>query len=165
MLPQNSQVVIREPYRDGRPTTWTGPGFVRAFQDSTLQFVIDDIRKSMEYDIVIRYEPELTGLMEDVEIFIERDEDVDPDGPCANWNPQDDELVAQIPSNSRSTVAAPSVCLEEGKRYLVVLRFRTSSIHPGSPTASILVDSVRITHNIRECERLPTHSTLFRRLS
>jgi hypothetical protein len=61
LLYQNCQVVIREPFRDGRENTWTGTGFMRTFEDSTLEFIIDNIKTSMEYDIVIRYEPQVSG--------------------------------------------------------------------------------------------------------
>ncbi|KAF4532826.1 hypothetical protein B566_EDAN002677 [Ephemera danica] len=40
------QVVIREPYRDGQETTWTGVGFMRAFEDSYIEFEIDNIRRN-----------------------------------------------------------------------------------------------------------------------
>jgi laminin beta 1 len=50
-------VVIREPFRDGRESTWTGPGFVRATDDSFLEFDVNDVTSSMEYDLIIRYEP------------------------------------------------------------------------------------------------------------
>lgn len=50
---------IREPHRDGQDTTWTGPGFMIARPNSELEFVVDDIQTSMDYDIVIRYEPKV----------------------------------------------------------------------------------------------------------
>lgn len=59
---QNCQVVMREPYRDGRETTWTGLGFMRVFEDSYLEFEIENIETDMEYDLVIRYEPQVTFL-------------------------------------------------------------------------------------------------------
>ncbi|XP_046482664.1 laminin subunit beta-1-like [Neodiprion pinetum] len=137
-----SQIVIREPYRDGRTNTWTGPGFIRAFEGSTLEFTIDDVVKSMEYDIVLRYESEVPGILEEAQIFVEREEDVDPEGACANWEPEDDELYIRLPVNSRSAVAVPSVCLEKGKKYIVVLQFKNSYDRVGGPTASILIDSI-----------------------
>lgn len=50
---------IREPHRDGQDTTWTGPGFMIARPNSELEFVVDNIKTSMDYDIVIRYEPKV----------------------------------------------------------------------------------------------------------
>ncbi|XP_048511148.1 laminin subunit beta-1-like [Athalia rosae] len=141
-LSNRSQVVVREAYRDGRPPTWTGEGFMRAFEGSSLEFVIDDVRKSMEYDVIVRYEPELPGLLEEADVSIRREEEVDPEGPCADWEPGYDELTVRIPANSRSAVAVPSVCLEEGKKYVVVLQFKKSFDRTSGPAASILVDSI-----------------------
>lgn len=50
---------IREPHRDGQDTTWTGPGFMIARPNSELEFFVDNIKTSMDYDIVIRYEPKV----------------------------------------------------------------------------------------------------------
>lgn len=66
-MSQNCQVVLREPFRDGRDSTWTGLGFMRVFKDSYLEFEIENIETSMEYDLVLSYEPqvmgEVTGLL------------------------------------------------------------------------------------------------------
>ena len=34
---------------------------MRTFEASTLEFIVDNIRTSMEYDIVIRYEPQVSS--------------------------------------------------------------------------------------------------------
>lgn len=116
---------------------------MRAFEGSTLEFNVDEILKSMEYDIVVRYEPEYPSYSGEARVLITREDDVDPEGPCANWKPEDDELFVEISPNSRSAVATPSVCLEEKKTYVVHLEFRSSQGQTdNSPSASILVDSV-----------------------
>jgi coxsackievirus/adenovirus receptor len=56
---QNTRVVICEP-SPGRPVTWTGPGFMRVTEGDSLTFTIDDILAAMYYDIVIRYEPQVS---------------------------------------------------------------------------------------------------------
>jgi len=135
-------VVIREPYRDGRNSTWTGTGFMKALEGSVLNFTIDDIRRSMWYDVIVRYEPVHPGVWEDVQVILERDSLPDPNGPCADWKPEYDHLWVQLPLRSRSAVAQPSVCLEAGKRYNLLLQFRKFNSHVDTPLASILVDSV-----------------------
>ncbi|XP_066582072.1 laminin subunit beta-1 [Prorops nasuta] len=137
------QVVIREPYRDGRNSTWTGTGFMKALEGSQLNFTIDDVKKSMWYYVVVRYEPVQPGTWEDVQIIIDRDGPVDPNGPCADWQPGQDRLYVQLPFNARSAIATPEVCLEEGRTYIVMLQFRkfSNNVDP-TPTASILVDSI-----------------------
>jgi len=42
-----------------RPVTWTGPGFMRIMEGSSLEFVIDEIPVSMDYDIIVRYETQV----------------------------------------------------------------------------------------------------------
>ncbi|XP_071580387.1 laminin subunit beta-1 [Temnothorax nylanderi] len=138
----NCQVVIREPYRDGRNSTWTGTGFMKALEGSVLNFTIDDIRRSMWYDVIVRYEPVHPGVWEDVQIILERDSLPDPNGPCADWRPEYDRLWVQLPLRSRSAMAQPSICLEAGKRYNLLLQFRKFNSHIDTPSASILVDSI-----------------------
>lgn len=105
-----------------------------------LNFTIDDIRRSMWYDVIIRYEPIYPGAWENVEIILERDSPPDSEGLCADR--KTDRLQAQLPLLSRSTIAQPSICLEAGKRYNLLLQFRNFNSHIDTPSASILVDSV-----------------------
>lgn len=51
-------MLVREPYVD-RDSTWTGLGFMRVFEGSHLEFDITDIPQTLEYDIVVRYEPQV----------------------------------------------------------------------------------------------------------
>lgn len=117
---------------------------MKALEGSVLNFTIDDIRRSMWYDVIVRYEPIHPGVWEDVQIILERDSPPDPNGPCADWRPEQDRLRAQLPLRSRSTTAQPAVCLEAGKRYNLLLQFRKFTSHMDTPSASILVDSVII---------------------
>lgn len=57
-LPQGS-VVEREPPA-GRPASWTGTGFARVQEGSWLEFHVSDVPFSMEYDVIIRYEPQVS---------------------------------------------------------------------------------------------------------
>ncbi|CAM2098554.1 unnamed protein product [Caretta caretta] len=54
-------IVFREP-TPGKPVTWTGPGFARVLNGAGLRFTISNIPFAMDFDIALRYEPEL-GLI------------------------------------------------------------------------------------------------------
>ena len=43
----------------GQVMTWTGTGFMRVLEGDSITFVVDKLPKSMEYDIVIRYESQV----------------------------------------------------------------------------------------------------------
>ncbi|XP_071527681.1 laminin subunit beta-1 isoform X2 [Panulirus ornatus] len=151
----NCQVVMREPYRDGRETTWTGLGFMRVFEGSYLEFEIENIETNMEYDLVIRYEPQFRGEWENVMVTIERPEPIDPNGPCGNTRATDDQMIINLPDSHRHVTLFPPVCLEAGKRYKVRIDFRRSNARTDSPSASILVDSIML---IPRAEKLPFYS-------
>lgn len=139
------QVVIREPYRDGRPDTWTGAGFMKAFEDSYLEFDVDDILTTMEYDIVVRYEPTSPDLWDNVEMRVIRpDEEISlgKESACHGTDPNDDLKTITLASNSRSATAYPPTCMESNKRYKIRLDFKRSRYNKDSPPASILIDSI-----------------------
>lgn len=136
-------MVTREPYRDGRKNSWTGTGFMQVLEHSILNFTVDGLRRSMFYDIMVRYEPKFPGNWDDAQIIIERDGPPDLNGPCAEeWTPDKDRLYVQLPSNQRSSTAVPGVCLEANKVYSVLLELKNYGGPTDTPTASILIDSV-----------------------
>uniref|UniRef100_A0A8C4HDQ3 Laminin, beta 2-like n=1 Tax=Dicentrarchus labrax TaxID=13489 RepID=A0A8C4HDQ3_DICLA len=56
---------VRTVHREHTPShmvSWTGPGFARVKDGAGLVFTIDNIPYAMEYDIMIRYEPEVSFL-------------------------------------------------------------------------------------------------------
>lgn len=150
-ISDRAQLQIREPYRDRDPS-WTGPGFVRAVEDSSIQFTLDAISQSMEYDLVIRYEPQLSGQWEDVRVVLERPDEVDPDGPCANQFNQQGPPGASgleisrvsLPSGARHAVIYPPTCLEAGKKYNVRLEFKSYDSNQETPSAAVLIDSITV---------------------
>lgn len=144
---QLCQVVIREPFRDGRKETWTGPGFMKIPEGSTLVFPIDNIMTSMHYNILIRYEPSSGLDWEQATIFLKRviwdtEEPDDPNSICANVTPEDNTLMTRLPSNRRNVLVERPICLEKNKHYELRIYFGQESGRTSSSRASILVDSI-----------------------
>lgn len=138
----NCQVTVREPFRDGREDSWTGPGFMKVFEDDHFEVTIDDIPTSMDYDIVIRYEPQLPGTWEEVSLNIERPGPIDLDGQCANSDPRDDVASVILPDNARSVTVIPPVCFEAGKSYKIRIDFGRHKTDAPNTRASVLIDSI-----------------------
>lgn len=45
---------------DGRMVTWTGLGFARVRDGAGLTFHVDNVPYPMEYELLLRYEPEVS---------------------------------------------------------------------------------------------------------
>ncbi|KAI1733245.1 laminin EGF domain-containing protein [Ditylenchus destructor] len=137
-----AETVLRETPREGLPT-WTGSGLVEIKEGSNITFAVEDLPKSMQYNIVIRYELKEPSLgWEDIQVSIVRPGDPSPEGPCANINPSDDFLIARLYPNYRYSEVFPSVCLEAGVRYEVRLYFGERRAGHPDYRAQALIDSI-----------------------
>ena len=113
---------------------------MQVIESSVLNFTITDVRRSMDYDIIVRYEATPPGSWEDAKLTVIPQSPVDPNGVCRNW-PGEVQLSVHLPVNQRSSVARPSVCLEAGKTYTVLLQIKKFLGNPDSPAGTILIDS------------------------
>lgn len=52
------QIILRQRVSD-RSVTWTGPGFVRVQDGAGLRFTVSNIPATLDYYVVVRYEPEV----------------------------------------------------------------------------------------------------------
>lgn len=133
---------MREPPTDGRPP-WTGPGYTRVNEGNELKFTVDDIPKTMPYDVLVRYQSQSRGDWEVAKITIIRPDEYDPKGPCPNSHPSyEDRVPFTLPEHDSSVVALTNVCLEHGKIYKIKLLFERQRKQEDNPAAQILIDSI-----------------------
>ncbi len=144
----NCTIVVQEPYPE-RPIA-DGQTLIRVSEGSELSFTIDNVPKTMGYDVVIRYEPQVIGSWEDVRISLIRPPDENPDS-CHNKNVHfEQEFPVKINDYERTSIALQDVCLEEDKVYKFIVSFHRQSQQEPNPKAQILVDSVSIFCMIQE---------------
>ncbi|XP_004839706.1 laminin subunit beta-1 isoform X1 [Heterocephalus glaber] len=113
--------VVERQYIQDRIPSWTGAGFVRVPEGAYLEFFIDNIPFSMEYEILIRYEPQLPDHWEKAVITVQRPGRIPTSSRCGNTVPDDDNQVVSLSPGSRYIVLPRPVCLEKGLNYTVRL--------------------------------------------
>ncbi|XP_058129242.1 laminin subunit beta-1 [Anopheles ziemanni] len=139
---QNCSVVVRERAND-RDADFTGPGFIRAAEGTKLEFTLDDIPKTMNYDVQIRYHPQMKGDWENVRTTVIRPEVYNPEGPCANSHPSyERDIKTTLSEYETSAFALQDICLESGKTYKFIVMFERHNPYDDNPTAQILIDSI-----------------------
>uniref|UniRef100_A0A8C6WPG4 Laminin, beta 2 (laminin S) n=1 Tax=Neogobius melanostomus TaxID=47308 RepID=A0A8C6WPG4_9GOBI len=151
-LGQGCSVEVRE-HQPGRPASWTGLGFAHVPQSSTLEFTIDNVPFSMEYDLLLRYESPMPRDWEEVQVTLTRPGPIPTSSPCGNTIPDDDRVLLSLPATTRFVVPLKPLCLEKGVSYTLHFDFRRyqdfNSVQSGSH--HILVDSMAL---------MPRHSSL-----
>lgn len=141
----NPRVYIREPVPGY--TSWTGPGYMKIIEGDTLEFTDISVDFPMYYDIVIRYDPRMSEKWEDVRVSVRRPDRTDPDGPCANTIPQDDDKATSLQTNARFVIVSPPSCLEQGVNYSIRIEFKRYKSDKLSPDATALIDSIVLVPN------------------
>ncbi|GAB1608593.1 laminin subunit beta-1-like [Argonauta hians] len=137
----NAHVVIKEIDPD-KPISFTGSGFMKVLEGDTIDFTVTNLTASMDYDIVIRYNPLMPEAWEDIRVVIDRPGPVNQSGPCANTVPQNDYKSATLSPDARFSVVQPPSCLEKGVTYTIKLIFNRYRTGRPTPRASALIDSV-----------------------
>ncbi|XP_058024139.1 laminin subunit beta-2 [Ahaetulla prasina] len=140
-LHQGAEVIQRVPL-PGHPVTWTGLGFARVLEGSVVEFRINDVPFSMEYDLLLRYEPQFPGKWEKVKVSVVRPGPVPSSSPCGNIIPADDLISTALLPTSRYIVLPQPVCLEQGIRYTIRIEFTHSGGREHLQDAAVLLDSL-----------------------
>ncbi|XP_033106488.1 laminin subunit beta-1-like [Anneissia japonica] len=125
--------------------TWTGTGFVEVKEGSILEFNIDNIPYSGNYELLIRYEPQLQANWENIRITLVRPRPVDTSSICGNTIPSEDQLAISLSSTNRYRSTYPSVlCLESGEQYTIRIEFESLITGQSRPNAVIRIDSIAL---------------------
>ncbi|TMW54832.1 hypothetical protein DOY81_000065 [Sarcophaga bullata] len=142
----NCTMVPYQPSQDRIPDS-TGIGFIRVPENSELIITVDDIPRSMPYDVVIRYQSTSRGNWEDAFITLIRPDEVDPEGDCAAAVPPGSSISRVhfgLPDRERQVIALREVCLEAGKVYKFKIHFERRRQNEDNPTATIMIDSLTL---------------------
>nr|XP_046250599.1 laminin subunit beta-4 [Scatophagus argus] len=153
------QIIPRQRTAD-QPVTWTGLGLVRVLEGAGLKFTVDNLPSSMDYQLVIRYEPEAPSDWLAL-VFITTVSR--GDGRCSSDPTGSKTLV--LPGNSRGAVLDSPVCLNAGGRYLVDVVFHRQPGPDASSSSHILMDSMGLIPSIESVQDFCSQSDLdsFRR--
>ncbi|KAM9854866.1 laminin subunit beta-4 [Aulostomus maculatus] len=145
------QILPRQTTAD-QPITWTGLGLVRVLEGAGLRFTIDNLPSSMDYRLIINYEPESTSdWLASVTIIIL----VPGDSVCSGDLTGSKTLILR--GDSRRGIVESSMCLNAGAQYFVDITFDKPAASDGS--SHILIDSVR-TRCIKSIHNFCSHGDL-----
>uniref|UniRef100_A0A8C6YF53 Laminin subunit beta-1 n=1 Tax=Naja naja TaxID=35670 RepID=A0A8C6YF53_NAJNA len=134
--------LVERLYSQDRVPSWTGIGFVRVPEGAYLEFYIDNIPFSMEYDVLIRYEPQLPDHWEKATINVYRPGQIPPSSRCGNTVPDDDNQEVSLSPGSRYAALPRPVCFEKGLNYTVRLELPHYSSNSEVENPYTLIDSL-----------------------
>uniref|UniRef100_A0A0K0DL86 Laminin subunit beta-1 n=1 Tax=Angiostrongylus cantonensis TaxID=6313 RepID=A0A0K0DL86_ANGCA len=91
----NVEIEQREVPERGVAVTWTGEGFARVNERSSISFKVHNLQISQKYNIILRYDAGRDPVgWENVQITVVRPNV--PSGVCLNSDPSDDFLIARL---------------------------------------------------------------------
>uniref|UniRef100_A0A672V459 Laminin subunit beta-1 n=1 Tax=Strigops habroptila TaxID=2489341 RepID=A0A672V459_STRHB len=140
---------VEEVVRDGagRMVTWTGSGFARVRDGAGLTFRVDNVPYPMDYELLVRYEPEVS----DWEAVVSVSSQVLPTSPrCGNLLPSEQMYRESLPHSQRYVLLSRPFCFEPSTPYEVTMRLQRAGVTQRHPSAFILIDSLVLLPRVSE---------------
>ncbi|XP_024655178.2 laminin subunit beta-1a [Maylandia zebra] len=144
--------VVQRPHPQDRSPTWTGIGLANVPEGAFLEFTVDNVPHSMEYDILIRYEPQLPDVWEEVLMTVMRPGPIQPDSRCINTVPDDDNQMISLHPSSRYVVLPRPVCFESGLNYTIRLSLPLYATFGDVQVPYTLIDSIVLMPHCKNLE-------------
>ncbi|XP_052633603.1 laminin subunit beta-4-like isoform X4 [Harpia harpyja] len=141
---------VEEVVRDGtgHMVTWTGSGFARVRDGAGLTFRVDDVPYPMDYELLLRYEPESA---EDWEAVVGVSSRALPTSPrCGNVLPSEQMYRESLPHSQRYVLLSQPFCFEPSTPYEVTMRLQRAGVTQRHPSAFILIDSLVLLPRVSE---------------
>ncbi|XP_076860810.1 laminin subunit beta-1b [Brachyhypopomus gauderio] len=142
--------VVPRPLPVDRHATWTGLGFASVPEGKTLKFIVDNIPQSMDYNLLIRYEPQLPDMWEQVLVDVMRSGSPSPSAHCSL--PYTDQQSISLSPSSRYVPLPKPVCLEKDQKYSINMLLAQYSSYSHHEHPNILIDSIVLLPVVRDLE-------------
>uniref|UniRef100_U3K696 Laminin subunit beta 4 n=1 Tax=Ficedula albicollis TaxID=59894 RepID=U3K696_FICAL len=155
-LDSDPAVVLRQPSA-GRAVSWTGHGFARVPSGAGLGFVISNVPFAMDFDITVRYEPEVLAVSCVVAI---RPAGILSGQHCKNKVLSQEPHELTLPATKRIAILQTPVCLEPETEYFVDVYFSQLSASGTKAKSFILIDSLGLIPRISSVENLCSEKDL-----
>uniref|UniRef100_A0A8C4RHI6 Laminin subunit beta-1 n=1 Tax=Erpetoichthys calabaricus TaxID=27687 RepID=A0A8C4RHI6_ERPCA len=149
------QIVFRERIPD-KPVTWTGPGFVRVRHGAGLRFSISNLPASLNYSVVIRYEPESSDNWIAEVTFTSND--IPLNGQCADQAFQTKSVP--LLSTGRIAILDIPICLDHEGYYYFDIYFKQYYTSEQQPNSHILIDSMGLIPRIESLQNFCSKNEL-----
>uniref|UniRef100_A0A8C5LZ45 Laminin subunit beta 1 n=1 Tax=Leptobrachium leishanense TaxID=445787 RepID=A0A8C5LZ45_9ANUR len=144
--------LIERQHPHDRTPSWTGPGFAKVPEGAYLEFSINNIPTSMEYDLLIRYEPQLPEQWEEAVITVIRPGKITTSSRCGNTIPSDDNQIVSLPPGSRYIVLPRPICFEKGLNYTIRLELPRYSVNSNVQNPYTLIDSIVLLPHVKSLD-------------
>ncbi|GFO06368.1 laminin subunit beta-2, partial [Plakobranchus ocellatus] len=142
----NARVYVRAPY-PGRTSYWTGPGYMTVTEGDSIEISVSGLPFNTFYDIIIRYDPRMPDVFEDVRVSVIRPSEVNQNSFCGDFQPMNDLKKTEMKPAERWVLVEPPSCLERDTTYTIRIDFNSYKQGSSTRDASLYIDSIVIVPN------------------